>query len=336
MAEKTMWGIHAGSEGEADSLFIKNRVIAIGWHRVGELTQYKGREAYKEVLQKRYTDISLGALRNTAGIFYRFVYEMQIGDLVIYPSKLSKQVYIGEVKSGYKYQPDIFKEYPNHRDIVWKANFPRTQFTQDALYEIGSALTLFQVRNYAEEFLAAMEGKPKPEESELTLEEDKEDVAGLTENFEQQAKDFVLKQLKRNYKGEALESFVVHLLEKMGYHARQTPPNTPSVDIIAHKDEFGFENPIIKCQVKSEEGTINLDPVEKLCSRVKPPNEYGLFISLSSYNDKAMRYAESQNNLRLIDGYELVDIVLEHYDELDTKYKNTIPLNKVFLPSVTK
>lgn len=335
MAERTIWGIHAGSEGEADELFIKSRVIAIGWHRVGKLTQYRDREAYKNVLQKSYTGMSLGALRNTAGIFYRFVYEMQIGDLVIYPSKPSKKVYIGEIKSEYKYQPDVFKEYPNHRDIIWKANFPRTQFTQDALYEIGSALTLFQVKNYADEFLAALEGKPEPKKSALPLEEDKEDVAGLTENLEQQAKDFVLKQLKKNYKGEALEVFIVHLLEKMGYHARQTPTNTPSVDIIAHKDEFGFEAPLIKCQVKSEEGTINLDPVEKLGSRVRP-NEYGLFVTLSSFNDKARRYAESQHNLRLIDGYELVDIILEHYHELDTKYKNTIPLNKVFFPSVTK
>ena len=54
MAEKTIWGIHAGSEGEADSLFIKNKVIAIGWHRVGKLIKYKDREMYKNVLQKKH------------------------------------------------------------------------------------------------------------------------------------------------------------------------------------------------------------------------------------------------------------------------------------------
>jgi restriction system protein len=336
MAEKTIWGIHAGSEGEADILFIKNKVIAIGWRRVGDLTQYKDREAYKNKLQETYKDMLAGAYPNTAGIFYRFVYEMKIGDLVIYPSKRSKQIYIGEVTSEYNYRPDSHEEFVHQRNVQWKANYPRTKFTQDALYEIGSALSLFQVKNYADEFMAALEGKHETKESGLAQEEEKEDVAGLTENFEQQAKDFVLKQLKKSYKGEALEVFIVHLLEKMGYHARQTPTNTPSVDIIAHKDEFGFENPIIKCQVKSEEGTINLDPVEKLCSRVKPPNEYGLFITLSNYNDKATRFGESQNNLRLINGYDLVDIILEHYDDLDTKYKNTIPLNKVFLPSVAK
>lgn len=335
MGEKTMWGIHAGSEGEADSLFIKNNIIAIGWRLVGDLTQYKDREAYKSELRKIYKHMLAGAYPNTAGIFYRFVYEMQIGDLVVYPSKPSRQIYIGEIKSEYQYRPDSHEEFVHQHNVEWKAKYPRTKFTQDALYEIGSALTLFQVKNYADEFLAALEGKPEPKEAALPLEEANEDVAGLTENLEQQAKDFVLKQLKKNYRGEALEVFIVQLLEKMGYHARQTPPNTPSVDIIAHKDEFGFEAPLIRCQVKSEEGAINLDPVEKLCSRVRP-NEHGLFITLSSFNDKARRYAESQHNLRLIDGYELVDIILEHYHELDTKYKNTIPLNKVFLPSVAK
>jgi restriction system protein len=333
MAEKTIWGIHAGEEGEADSLFLKNKVIAIGWHRVGDLAKCKDRDEYKKKLQQTYKDMSVGAQRNTAGIFYRFVYEMQIGDLVIYPSKRSKQVYIGEVKSDYKYQPSIYKEFPNQRDIVWKANYPRTRFSQNALYEIGSALSLFQVKNYADEFLAALEGKPELKES-VVLEET-EEVATIIEDVETQTKDFILKQLYKNYKGEALEIFIVHLLEKMGYHARRTFKNSPSVDIVAHKDEFGFEPPLIKCQVKSEEGTIKLEPVEKLCSRVNP-GEYGLFITLSNYNDKVYRFVETQNNLRLIDGYELVGIILEHYDELDTKYKNTIPLNKLFLPSVTK
>lgn len=333
MGEKTIWGIHAGSEAEADSLFINKKVVAIGWSKVGDLSKYRDRDEYKKKLQEEYKTMSVGAQRNTAGIFYRFVFEMQIGDLVIYPSKRNKQIYIGEILSEYKYQPESHEEWVNHRDILWKGNYPRTHFSQQALYEIGSSLSLFQVRNYADEFLAALEGKPELKETEV--EDETKELATITEDVETQTKDFVLKQLYKNYKGAALEIFIVHLLEKMGYHARQAPKNNPSVDIIAHKDVFGFEDPLIKCQVKTEEGPIKLEPVEKLCSRVSP-NEYGLFIALSGYNDKVYRYAESQHNLRLIDGYELVDIILEYYDDLDTKYKNIIPLNKVFLPSFTK
>jgi hypothetical protein len=35
--EQTLWGIHAGRLGDADSLFLKKHVIAIGWHEMGDL-----------------------------------------------------------------------------------------------------------------------------------------------------------------------------------------------------------------------------------------------------------------------------------------------------------
>jgi restriction system protein len=44
----------------------------------------------------------------------------------------------------------------------WLRAVPRTHFTQGALYEIGSAMSFFQVKNYADEFRAALEGKTKP------------------------------------------------------------------------------------------------------------------------------------------------------------------------------
>jgi len=334
MTDKTIWGIHAGSEGEADSLFIRDKVIAIGWRAIGDLCKYKDREEFKKQLERAYKSMSVGAIRNTAGIFWRFVHEIKTGDMVIYPSKRSKRIYIGEVKSEYKYRPEANEGYVNQRDVDWKGNYPRTTFRQAALYEIGSALALFQVKNYPDEFIAALERKPEEEGAEA-IHEETEEVAEMTENVESQTKDFVLKQIQRNYKGEALEDFIVDLLETMGYHARKTPTNMPSVDIVAHKDQFGFEKPLIKCQVKSEDETIKLEPVEKLYSRLNQ-DEYGLFIALSDYNDKVIRFAESKHNLRLIDGYDLVDIILEHYDKLDIKHKNSISLDRVFLPSVTK
>jgi len=325
MKERILWGIHGGREWEADELFRKKSVVAIGWPDIGDLSKYKEREEYKKQYMKAYPDDSEGAIRNAAGIFYRFVHEIQVGDLVVYPSSPLKQIFIGKITGHYKYDPDINHDFPNQRNVDWIRNLPRTSFSQEALYEIGSALTLFQVKNYAAEFVAALEGKAEP-----PLVDD--EVAVITEGIEDQARDFVLKKLYKQYKGEVLEDLIVHLLEKMGYHARKTSKNNPSVDIIAHKDELGFESPIVKCQVKTEEGTIKLEAIEKLYSNVGT-HEFGLFIALSDYNDRARRFAEGKANLRLIDGYELVDILITHYDELDTRYKNSIPLKKVFLPN---
>ena len=37
-------------------------------------------------------------------------------------------------------------------------------------------------------------------------------------------------------------------------------------------------------------------------------------------------------HLRLIDGEELVDLVLEHYEDLEPRYKSLIPLKQVYIP----
>lgn len=36
--EQTLWGIHAGRRGDADSLFLQKNVVAVGWQELGDIT----------------------------------------------------------------------------------------------------------------------------------------------------------------------------------------------------------------------------------------------------------------------------------------------------------
>jgi restriction system protein len=45
-----------------------------------------------------------------------------------------------------------------------------------------------------------------------------------------------------------------------------------------------------------------------------------------------MNFAKSKSNLRLIDGNELVDLVLQHYDQFDSRYKGLLPLKRAYIP----
>jgi restriction system protein len=120
----------------------------------------------------------------------------------------------------------------------------------------------------------------------------------------------------------------------MGYYARVLPPHIGSgVDIIAHKDELGFEPPIIKVQVKSSFENITPEKVHGLYGNVKP-GEYGLFITLGSFSTKAREFATNQSNFRLIDGKELIDLIFKYYDELDSEDRRLIPLKRIFVPDV--
>jgi restriction system protein len=158
-----------------------------------------------------------------------------------------------------------------------------------------------------------------------------ETVAAVAEDIEETTCDFVIKQLSQELKGCPLEGFVVHLLECMGYHARLTRKNEPSVDVIAHKDHLGIEPPIIKVQVKSGDGVISDKDVSALYGKLSD-SEYGLFITLGTFSPPARNFESSKENLRLIDGDELVQLIFQHYEQFDSRHKGLLPLRRVYVP----
>jgi restriction system protein len=187
-------------------------------------------------------------------------------------------------------------------------------------------MSFFQIKNYADEFIAQL--RIKTPEAPVIIDDDS--VGPVMPDIEEQTRDFVLKQLAKNLKGLPLEEFIVHLLEKMGYHARLTKSGEPSVDIIAHKDDLGFEPPIVKVQVKSGDSKIGDRDVSALYGKVGD-GEYGLVVTLGEFSPPAVTFANSKGNLRLIDGAALVDLIFEYYEKFDAKYKSVLPLKMVYV-----
>ena len=325
----TMWGIHGGKTGDADGIFLKKNQVALGWEQMGDLGALKAnRDAFKERLIAAYPDRKAGYYPMATGQLFRFVHEMKEGDLIVYPSQRDKHVHIGEVVGPYQYVGKSADGYPHRRSVKWLKDFPRPKFTQGALYEIGAAMSFFQVKNYADEFVAAVSGEPP-----AGMSGGKDDtVTVVAEVIEQNTRDFILQVLAQELKGHALADFVAQLLQTMGYRTRvATPGPDGGVDIVAHKDELGFVPPIIKVQVKSTEGSVGDPVVSQLIGKVEQ-GEYGMLVTLGTFTNQARSTARNKSNLRLVDGEELVNLVLQHYDELDSKYKGMMPLKRVYVP----
>ena len=321
--EKKVWGIHATD----DNLFLKQGRIAIGWREMGDLTQIaNSRDAVKEKLVEVYPDTKKGAVPVATGMLYRFCHEVQIGDYVVFPSKTDRMVNIGQVTGQYTY--DESEHYAHIRTVKWLKHFPRAAFTQGALYEIGSAMTFFVVKNYADEYLATLDKGFKP--SDNTAGPD-ETVGATAEDIIEATKDFVLKELSRNLKGYALEEFVADLLQAMGYRTTISPQGGDSgIDITAYKDELP---PRILVQVKSQDGDIRETTIQSLKGAMRE-GDYGLFVTLSNYTKNAKKYLDNTPIIRGINGTELVDLILKYYDLLDEKYQKMIPLKMVYIPVV--
>lgn len=317
-----VWGIHT----REDNLFLKSDVIAIGWEEIGDLSKIDlTREAFKQQFEKAYSDAKKGAVATSAGMLYRFCHEVQVNDYIIFPSKNDRKINIGKVIGDYYYADQ--EGYPNRRNVKWLAHLPRTSFSQGALYEVGSALTFFAVKNYQDEFLAALDKGFKKEIASNTGPD--ETVGATADDIIETTKDFILKELSRQFKGYALEDFVANLLDAMGYRTTVSAHGGDSViDIIAYKDELP---PRIAVQVKSQDGEIKETTIQSLKGAMMP-GDYGLFVTLSDYTKNARKYLDANPIIRGINGSELVDLILKYYELLDEKYQQLIPLKKVYIP----
>ena len=320
--EKRIWGIHT----QDDNLFLKNDVIAIGWSDMGDLGNIDAnRDAFKEKYTQIYPDAKKGSIATGAGMLYRFCHEIQVGDYVVFPSKSNREVNIGVVESEYIYDSNQ-PEYVQTRKVKWLQHLPRMVFSQGALYEIGSAMSLFSVKNYADEFLSVLD---KDFMKNYSSDSEDESVGATADDIIEGTKDFILKELSRQLKGSDLEGFVADLLRAMGYRTTISPQGGDSgIDITAYKDELP---PRILVQVKSQDGDIKETTIQSLKGAMRE-GDYGLFVTLSNYTKNAQKYLDSTPIIRGINGTELVELILKYYDDLSDKYRKMIPLKQVYIP----
>lgn len=321
--DRKVWGIHT----QNDNLFLNKDLIAIGWKDFGDLTKVEAsRDAFKAHYVEAYPDAKKGQIANGAGMLYRFIHEVQIGDYVVFPSKTDRKINIGIVEGSYYFE-DNDGEYVQRRKVKWLKHLPRLNFSQGALYEVGSAMSFFSVKNYADEFLSALDKDFNKTISSDDVED--ESVGATTDDIVESTKDFILKQLSRQLKGYDLEAFVADLLQAMGYRTIVSPQGGDSgIDITAYKDELP---PRILVQVKSQDSDIKETTIQSLKGAMRE-GDYGLFVTLSNYTKNAQKYLNSTPIIRGINGTELVDLILKYYEALSEKYRKMIPLKMVYIP----
>jgi restriction system protein len=216
MSDRAIWGIHmAHRHGGAP---VAEGYVALGWSDVGDLSRIApAREAFKAAYTAAYPDATQGNVAVSAGVLFRFANEVKVGDLVVYPSKPDRMVNIGTVTGGYRFDPTVPEECPNVRQVEWRRSIPRAEFSQPALNEIGSALSLFRVTNNADEFLAALAGQPFATEAA-----DEASAERAAVQAQESTEDFIVKRLKAGQSAYQFEHFVAHLLRCMGYYSRVT------------------------------------------------------------------------------------------------------------------
>lgn len=314
-----IWGIHNTNN---ERLLLEDNIIALGWDKMGDLsTVRKDKKIYYDLYNEVYPDSKKQSLAVSASTIYRFVNEAKVGDYVVYPTKFNRMVNIGQIEGEYFFNKKEV-QYPHQKRVKWIKEVPRTTFSQGALFEMGSFLSFFRIKNYAEEVQAVLD------ESSLLIENDAS-IDTTAEAILESTKDYIIKKLNTNYKGYDLEVVISMLLNAIGYQT-QINTHTGERDIIAYKDGFPPRNIV---RVKSQEEDITKAMLQSFKDIMKE-GDYGIFVTLSNFSDNAKKFLEDEQMIKALSSNEIADLILKYYDEMSEKFKEAIKLKKIFIPVI--
>lgn len=336
---KTMWGIHNDALGAE---LVDEGFISVGWEAMPDLrTIGDDMTRMKAAVQSEYPSAKPGAVPVWAGVLRRFAFDMAEGDLIVAPYRPDGTLNFGVVSGPYEYVAGV-PRHPHRRKVAWsKVGVARSLFPQSALYEIGSAVTLFQVRKHDQVFRDYL-ASTDDESFETTIDKDpststdsKHEQAAADEpnadRIDQHTRDFIARVLLTDLSDREFEEFTADLMRAMGYQARVTPYSQDGgIDVIAHNDPLGIEPPIIKVQCKHTSGTRGRPDVQQLIGTLSQ-NEAGLFVTLGSFSADAVALERERQNLRLFSGADVTNLTLAHYDALPARWRGRMPLRRVLV-----
>ena len=324
----SVWLVRAGSRGEQEEAALSNNVATIGWEELPDLSKIGTREELQELYTKTYPTAKKMEVANYVGQVWRFLHEIQKGDLVALPLKTQSSIAIGEIIGDYEYK-EIASNVKHIRRVKWIKTFPRSSFDQDILYSLGAFMTVCKIeRNDAENRIKKMlEGKAQPQEI-VSVKRHEEEI-----DIEEYAKDQIIKFLNANFKGHDLARLITAILNAQGYVTIKSPPGPDGgVDILASSGPLGFDNPRICVQVKSSSSAIDVSVLRELQGVMqKVRANQGLLVSWGGFTQKALQEArDSFFTIRLWDQGAILGEIFKCYDKFDDDLKAELPLKRIW------
>jgi restriction system protein len=143
------WMVRAGRNGEREDAAIADSLAIAGWMELGDLSEVKTRTELRSIVQQTYPARGNAVIGNWTGQLWRFMFRIQIGDLLVVPLKRRDQLAIGTVSGGYEYRASAAPGFRHVRPVKWlRTDVPRSAVERDLQSSMGSLLTVFGLKRY--------------------------------------------------------------------------------------------------------------------------------------------------------------------------------------------
>lgn len=342
------WTVRTGKTGERTDWSFANSVVGGGWLGIPDLSNVTEKEELRGIVAEVYGG-SKNVVANLTGQLWTLRHRIQDGDFIVLPIRATSQVAFGRVRGGYKYLAD--QEDPTRRHVIqvtWlKTDVPKTLLKQDLLYQLGSALTVFEVGNNdaAYRLEQVMAGKPdpgarstvaigQPKPSDGVAGEEAPNDSGVI-NLAEVAQDEIAKHLQEDFKGHELSALVEALLTAQGFKCRNSPPGADGgVDVLAGMGPLGMDSPKLVVQVKSQTNAVSDTVLQQLNGAIhRFQADQGLLVTFGGVTAPAKTYLETQYfNIRVWTMDDILQALYKYYPSLDGEIRARLPLKQIWIP----
>ncbi len=141
-----VWRVHAWGDPDLEEAMLREHVVAVGGHELGDLSHGPDLEDLREELRERFPDRPGRGIANFVGYWRQFLYDTQPGDLVAL-SLSGGRAAIGCVTGGYRYRPAAPDRIRHARAVEWLvSDLPRDRFDHDIKATLDSRGTICRIR----------------------------------------------------------------------------------------------------------------------------------------------------------------------------------------------
>ena len=321
-----VWMVRAGKSAYLIEDFARG-YVGIGWMAMGDMSNIHSQDEMRQKYIEAYPDAIHGKIGNAVAMAYKFRTVMKTGDKVITYDPGNREYLVGSIISDYMYKPDEIRDFPNIRKVKWEGRVNRDYLTSSSRNSLGTTLTLFTVNpDVWQEFEALLKGEPSPVD---VVSEDDDD---LLDNVREQSKEFIKDRITRLDPYE-YQDLVAGMLRAMGYKTRVSPPGADrGVDILASPDGLGFEQPRIVVECKHRKGSMGAPEIRSFLGG-RHQDDKGLYVSSGGFTKEARYEAERASiPITLMGMDDLVDAIVENYENMDAETRALLPLSKLYWP----
>ena len=316
--------------------FFKNSIVAVGWSDI-DFLQYEDTELREKVKKRYYTDRTGPLVSKNLNECVRFK-NIQKGDYIIVPYYSGIALCVAKGKAVYSekaYDVDLANQ--QKVDYRYKdgkiLSVPRNDLSEGLQRRLRvPGMSVSNLSEFSDEIEKLFDN---PETYSYSGEvKEKED------ELQSQFKENLLNNIRKGKTnlqtgGIGMEYLVKELFECEGYTAKILPKNKFSgksdADVEAeYEDSFLVFN--IYAQVKHHDGYSDRDGIDQVIGALENKPEYfGYFITSGLVSSEDRKYAE-MNNITVVDGDGLVDIIYRNIDKLKEETKKKLGI--IMIPTI--